>query len=79
MLDDNGQPVIENREYVLTDKEAFEKEFAELANIEIVIDIDPIPLDALGNIQMSPYSLVNLEQIIVIPEDKNVVEVSNDK
>lgn len=45
--DENGEPIIENGNYVIKDKEKLNKEFAELYAIETEVELDMITVDDL--------------------------------
>jgi len=71
--DKDGKPlVIKDRDgkptnnFDVPDIEAFNKDFEELTEQEIEINIDPIKLEALGNIKIKPVILAKLEKIIEI-------------
>lgn len=64
LRDENGKLVINNGIYEIADKENFNKEFVELSDIETEIDFDPISLGALGDISLSPLSIMALEKVI---------------
>ena len=61
--DKDGKPT---NNYDVPDIEAFNKEFNELTEQEIEINIDPIKLDALGDIKIKPVILAKLGKIIEI-------------
>ena len=61
--DKNGKPM---NEYDIPNLEKFQKEYDELSIQEIEINIDPIKLDALGDIKIKPVILAKLEKIIEI-------------
>ena len=65
ILDKNGNPK-RPHEYNVPNIEAFNKEFNELTEQEFEINIDPIKLDALGDIRIKPVILAKLEKIIEI-------------
>lgn len=45
--DENGEPIVENGNYVIKDKEKLNKEFAELYAIETEVELDMITVDDL--------------------------------
>ena len=47
--DENGEPIIENGNYVITDKEQINKEFVELQMIETEVELDIISVDDLAD------------------------------
>lgn len=47
--DENGEPLIENDNYVIKDKEKLNKEFMELQTIETEIEFDKISVDDLAD------------------------------
>ena len=51
-------------EYDISDMNAFQKEFAQLAEEEFEIDFKPIKLEMLGDIKLKPITLAKLEKII---------------
>lgn len=63
--DEAGRPVVENGRYKMVDPNGFGKEINELGGIEAQIDFNPITLDALGDIQVSPAVLAGLDKFIV--------------
>lgn len=63
LKDKNGKLT---KEYDIKDLESFNKEFNELAEQEIEINIKPIKLDALGDVKIKPIILAQLEKIIEI-------------
>ena len=63
LKDKSGKPT---RNYDVTDMDAFNKEYDELAEQEIEININPIKLDTLGDINLKPVILAKLEKIIEI-------------
>jgi hypothetical protein len=62
--DDKGKIILENNQYAIEDKEAFGKEFFELGNIEIEINFTPVSLGDLGDIKLSPVSIMALEKFV---------------
>jgi hypothetical protein len=51
-------------EYDIANMNAFQKEFAQLIEEEFEIDFKPIKLVDLGNIKITPFTLLKLEKII---------------
>ena len=47
--DENGEPIVENDNYVIKDKEKLNKEFMELQTIETEVEFDKIPVDDLAD------------------------------
>ena len=47
--DENGEPLVENNNYVIKDREQLNKEFMELQAIETEIDLDKISVDDLAD------------------------------
>ena len=47
--DENGEPLIENDNYVIKDKEKLNKEFMELQTIETEVEFDKISVDDLAD------------------------------
>ena len=47
--DENGEPLVENNNYVVRDKEQLNKEFIELQEIETEIECDKISVDDLAD------------------------------
>ena len=47
--DENGEPLVENNNYVIKDREKLNKEFMELQEIETEIDLDKISVDDLAD------------------------------
>lgn len=64
LKDENGQPVIENNKYKFADIESFNAEFKELAETEIEIDFNPVSLEQLGDVKISPIVMMGLEKFI---------------
>ncbi|MBI4720822.1 MAG: hypothetical protein HY770_06305 [Chitinivibrionia bacterium] len=62
--DENGRPVTEGNVYKFADVEGFGKEYGELCEIEISIDIEPLTLDELGDVQLMPVTLIKLDAFI---------------
>jgi hypothetical protein len=67
--DEKGNPAIKKTkdgqsQFDITDVEGFEKEFNELNSQEIEIDIKPIKLADLGELNIKPVTLARLEKII---------------
>jgi len=63
--DENGKPIIESNIYKMADEAAFGKEFNELANIEVEIKFDAIPVDKLGDANVSPAVILGMEKFII--------------
>jgi hypothetical protein len=54
---------------VVPEKEIyFRKEFAELLQTEVDIDVLPVPLNDFGDIALSPIDLMKLEKIVIVDE-----------
>ena len=73
-LDESGNPLLKKdkdgnplAEYDLTaeKKIEFEKEYAELLEIEIDLEFDEILLSSLGNAKIKPVIFIKLQKIIV--------------
>jgi len=71
--DEKGEPILikdkdgkPTNAYDVPDMETFNKEFDELVEQEIEININPIKLDTLGDINLKPVILAKLEKIIEI-------------
>lgn len=47
--DENGEPIVENGNYVITDKAQLNREFAELQMIETEIEFDTVSVDDLAD------------------------------
>ena len=47
--DENGEPIVENDNYVIKDKEKLNKEFMELQTIETEVELDKISVDDLAD------------------------------
>ena len=47
--DENGEPIVENDNYVIKDKEKLNKEFMELQTIETEVEFDKIAVDDLAD------------------------------
>jgi hypothetical protein len=62
--DDNGQPVAENGKYQFNNQEEFQAEFKELVETDIEIDFNPISLDLLGDVKLSPVVMIGLEKFL---------------
>ncbi|GAG09607.1 unnamed protein product [marine sediment metagenome] len=52
-------------DFTKTNADKFQKEFAELGEVEFDVDFKPIKLDQLGDIKLKPTTLVQLNKIIV--------------
>lgn len=63
-VDEKGELVIKDNQYIFKDRESFDKEFTELRATEIEIDFNPIPLSMLGECQVTPASLLALDKFI---------------
>ena len=62
--DENNQLIINDGHYMMTDKEAFDKEFKALTDEEIEVEFNKIPLSLFGNASVTPASLIALEKFI---------------
>lgn len=62
--DDSGELVKTGDQYEILDMPGFEKEFAELAGQEIEIKYEPIPVDHLGDIKLTPRDLLGLGRLL---------------
>jgi len=58
--DDQGNLIIENNEYKLTDKKGFNKEYSELAIIEVEVTFTPVEIESLGEIILKGSTLMAL-------------------
>ena len=47
--DENGEPIVENNNYVIKDRAQLNKEFAELQMVETDVDFDSISVDDLAD------------------------------
>ena len=47
--DENGEPLVENNNYVVRDKEQLNKEFIELQQLETEVEFDKISVDDLAD------------------------------
>ena len=47
--DENGEPLVENNNYVVRDKEQLNKEFIELQQLETEVEFDTISVDDLAD------------------------------
>lgn len=63
--DEDGKPIIENGNYKIANTDEFGQGMTELANIEAEIKFDPINIDKLGDIQVSPAVMAGLDKFIV--------------
>jgi len=64
-LDVDGNPTrLEGSNQYNVDYEAFAEEYTPLANEEVEIDLRPIKLEALGDVQVSPGTMAKLGEII---------------
>lgn len=66
--DADGKLVTENNRYMFTDTEAFNAEYNELANTDVEIDFKPILLDSLGDVKISPITMIGLEKFMVVED-----------
>jgi len=62
--DEKGRPLIENDNFVLADAEGFNKDFSELASMEIDLHVNPFSIDQFGDIEISPLSLAKLGRLL---------------
>lgn len=62
---ENGKPKVEGGIVVLKDFESAEKEFTELNNTEVDLDVETMGPETLGNIQVDARSLMTLDWLIV--------------
>ena len=64
--DEMGAPMVDEKTntYVLADEESFNKEFLDLANEEVELDIKTVPLEALGDVMVKPSILARLDRFI---------------
>lgn len=60
--------VVEGGQYQFADKDAFGVAVTELANTEIEVDFNPLTLDQMGDIKISPVTMMRLDRFIVMPE-----------
>ena len=51
--------------YDITDQEAFNREYIELANTEVEVDFKPLELAQLGDIEVSPIDMMALQVFLV--------------
>ncbi|QNO14916.1 hypothetical protein HYG86_09090 [Alkalicella caledoniensis] len=62
--DEKGQLISKEGMVVFKDAEEFHKEFHSLSNTDIELDIKSLKLDDLGNITLSPKTLLALDKVI---------------
>ena len=63
-IDEKGDFVVKDHNYVLKEPEAFAKELEGLLETGFEIDFNPIPLSLFGNSDVTPTSLLALEKFI---------------
>lgn len=66
--DDNGNPVIINNKYDLTDLNAFDKQMNELLNTDINIDFDKISKFDIQRCDEDKFDSLTLEEIAVLQD-----------
>lgn len=62
--DEKGQLISENGIVILEKPEEFNEEFNSLYNTDIEFDIEPLKLESLGDITLSPKILLVLDKLI---------------
>lgn len=62
--DGDGRAIINENQYDMADQAAFDKEFADLQNIEEEFDIPPLKLSQLGEISIKPAIIFGLGPFI---------------
>ena len=62
--DENDMLAIDGDNYVIEDMEGFQKEYEELASTEIEIKYEPLGIDDLGDISITPNVLLKLGRLI---------------
>jgi hypothetical protein len=68
--DDKGFPLIEGNSFKLADTEAFNSEYAELADIDVEIDCNMLLLGSFGDITLKPQTMLQLMDKIIC-DDQN--------
>jgi len=63
-VDEKGDFVVKDHNYVLKEPETFTKELEGLLETGFEIDFNPIPLSLFGNSNVTPASLIALEKFI---------------
>lgn len=66
---EDGQPIVgADNKYRFADTDAFNAEFSELTETETTIDFSPIPINAFGDVKLSPIAMIGLDKFIEIGE-----------
>lgn len=63
--DENGEPLVENNNYVVHDKEQLNKEFIELQQLETEVEFDTISVDDLADKEINGADYEALSIFIV--------------
>jgi len=70
--DEAGELIVDGDTYVIDDMEAFQAEFATLAEQEVEIKYNPLTLDQLGDIQVKGTDIFKLGRLITDNEELDV-------
>lgn len=80
--DENGNPVIENGEYVFDEnEEAFNKEYKDLLDMEVEINILTLPVDIIDLFEdirydtPSPLDMISIDFMLVNPQEAVIEDV----
>lgn len=68
--DKDGELIEKDGKYNITDTDAFQKDFDEIANIEIEIKYEPISVDKFEGTKISAEVLLGLGKLIAAPKEK---------
>lgn len=63
-LDESGELVVKDDQLKILDIPAFEKEYQKLLNTEVELDVPKVDVKDLGDIKVSPSTLMKLEPIL---------------
>lgn len=62
--DKDGVPLIEDNQFVMEDMQGFNKEFVELANIDVEFDFPALTIEQFGNSEVKPSTIIKLGPFI---------------
>ena len=68
--DEAGELIVEDGQYVIPDMEAFNREYAELAEQEIEIKYEPLGIDQFEDAKISGVDLMKLGRLIKDEEEE---------
>ena len=64
LKDSENNLVVEDGQYKVSDRESFAKEFSELLETEVEIEFTPVSLEKLGDVKISPKTMIDLEKFV---------------